>query len=80
MMLYCYSFRSLSLWLSLRFCKGCHLTSSCRFSREISFVEPVAIRAASFCILSSFCFSYRVQLSQMTSEYSRRGLMKVFSF
>ena len=32
------------------------MTSSCRFSRNISFVAPVAIRAASFCILSSSCF------------------------
>ena len=76
MVLYCYSFCR-SLWLSLRLCKGCHLTSSCRFSRNISCVQPVAICAPSFCILSSSCFSYRVHLSQMTSEYSRRGLMKV---
>ena len=41
------------------------------------FVGPVAILAALFCILSSSCFSYQVKLSQMTPEYSRRGLMKV---
>ena len=42
-----------SLWLSLCFCKGCHLTSSCRISTDICFLAPVAIFAASLCILSS---------------------------
>ena len=37
-------------------CKGCHLTFSSRFSRDVSFVAPVAILAASFCILTSSCF------------------------
>ena len=53
------------------------MTSSCRCSKDISFVAPVAILTDSFCILSCSCFSYRVQLSQMTSEYWRRDLMKV---
>ena len=45
-----------SLWLSLRFRKGCHLTLSCRFTRDISFVATVATLAASivFCLLLVF--------------------------
>ena len=61
--------------MSLRFRKGCHLTSSCRFSRDISFVAHSCC-CASFCILCSSCFSYLVQLSQTTSEYSRKGSNK----
>ena len=44
---------------------------------ETSFVVPVTILAASFCILSSSAFSYCVQLSQTTLAYSKRGLIKV---
>ena len=44
------------------------------------FLAPVAILAASFCILSSSCFSYQVQLLKMTSEYSRRDLMEVYYY
>ena len=61
---------------SLDFCKSCHLTSSKRFSRYVCFVVPVAIFAALFCILCSYRFSYHVQLPQMTSVYSKRGIMK----
>ena len=61
MVLYCYSFRRTESVF------GCFCT----------FLAPVAILAASFCMMTSSCFSYRVQLSKMTSEYSGRGLMKV---
>ena len=37
-----------SLWLSSRFPKGCHLTSSCRFTRDISFVATVATFSCCF--------------------------------
>ena len=39
-------------------------------------VAPVAIRAASICILSSALISYCVQLSHTTSAYSKTGLIK----
>ena len=42
---------------------------------ETSFVAPVAIRAASLCILFRSFFSYSVQLSHITSPYSSRGLI-----
>ena len=61
--------------MSLRFGKGCHLTSPCRFSRDIRFVAHSCCYA-SFCTFCSSCFSYLVQLSQTTSEYSRKGSNK----
>ena len=46
-----------------------------KISNKNSLLAPVAIQAASFCILSSSCFSYNVQLSHMTSPYSDRDLI-----
>ena len=49
-----------------------HLTSLYRALMETSLVVPVAMRAASSCIVSICCFSYCAQLSHMTSPYSSR--------
>ena len=39
-------------------------------------VAPVTILAASLCTASISCFKVSVQLSQTTSEYSKRGRIK----
>ena len=45
-----------------------------RLAIETSPVAPVTFRAASFCILTSYCFSYNVQLSHITSPvYNQRS-------
>ena len=46
------------------------------FSREISLVVPVTIRAASSCIFSSSFSSYFVRLHQTISAYSNMGRIK----
>ena len=57
--------------------KVSHFVSSLRFRIDTNLVQPVTILAASFCILSSSDFSYRVQLSHIDSLYSNIGLMKL---
>ena len=47
-----------------------------RESMDSSFVAPVTIRVARCCTFSSSLISYKVQLSQTTSEYSSSGLIK----
>ena len=59
------------------FCSDSQQISLYRLFIETSLVAPVAILAASFCILSSSYFSACVQLSHMLSPYSNNGLMNV---
>ena len=50
--------------------------SQYNMSKETSLVAQVAIRAASICIFSSALILYCVQLSNITSAYSKTGLIK----